>query len=113
MSELGDGRVEGKGTDIGRHVYGLGAVLCGILGLVWGEFVHWPPSKALGNVSHPEVLAYIAAVIVLLGGVAIQWARTARAGALALGVIYAVSALLWVPLIAGKPQVYQLWDNLF
>src|SRR5262249_12352148 len=49
----------------------------------------------------------------LLGGAAILWPRTARAGAIALGAFYLVFALLWVPRIAVEPQVYDRWGNFF
>ena len=52
-----------------------------------------------------------------LGGVAIQWPiqwhRSARAGAVALGAIYLTFALLWVPRIAAEPLVYDRWGNFF
>jgi hypothetical protein len=49
----------------------------------------------------------------IIGGVAIQWRQTARTGAFALSAIYLIFALLWAPLIAAKPQVYDLWANFF
>jgi uncharacterized membrane protein YphA (DoxX/SURF4 family) len=48
-----------------------------------------------------------------LGGIAIQWPKTARAGAFALGTIYLIFALLWVPRIAAEPSVYDRWGNFF
>ncbi|MGB7728106.1 MAG: hypothetical protein WBL50_08750 [Candidatus Acidiferrum sp.] len=44
---------------------------------------------------------------------AIQWRRTARAGAVALGSLYFVFALLWVPFIAAEPRVFDRWGNFF
>jgi uncharacterized membrane protein YphA (DoxX/SURF4 family) len=99
--------------DIGRHVYGLAAIGFCAIALVWHEFNGWEQIRPLGAVPHPEVLLYIAAAIQLFGGVAIQWSRTARAGALALGAIYLVFAILWIPPIAAKPLVYDGWGNFF
>ncbi len=56
---------------------------------------------------------HLAAAIEILGGVAIQWRRTARAGAVALGSLYFVFALLWVPFIAAEPRVFDRWGNFF
>jgi len=42
-----------------------------------------------------------------------QWTRTARAGALALAVLYLAFALLWVPYIVAEPLVYDRWGNFF
>lgn len=98
---------------LGRHVFGLAAVAFGVIALVWHDFNDWQQIRALGNVPHRVILVYIAAAIESLGGVAIQWPKTARAGAFALGAIYLIFALLWVPLIAAKPQIYDRWANFF
>jgi uncharacterized membrane protein YphA (DoxX/SURF4 family) len=98
---------------LGRHAYGLAAVAFGIITFAWQDFNNWQQIRALGNVPHREILVYIAAAIEIFGGVAIQWSRTARAGAFALGSIYLVFALLWVPLIAAEPRVFDRWGNFF
>jgi len=98
---------------LGRHVYGSAAVAFGIITFVWHDFNNWQQIRALGNVPHRETLVYIAAAIEIFGGVAIQWPRTARAGAFALGCIYLIFALLWVPNIAAEPRVFDRWGNFF
>jgi uncharacterized membrane protein YphA (DoxX/SURF4 family) len=98
---------------LGRHVYGLAAVAFGVITLVWHDFNGWQQVRVLGNVPHREILVYLAAAIELFGGIAIQWPRTARAGALALGILYLIFALLWVPRIAATPQIYDPWGNFF
>ena len=97
----------------GRHVFGLAAVAFGIITLVWHDFNTWQQIRALGNVPHREILVYLAAAIEIFGGMAIQWRRTARAGAIALGAIYFIFALLWVPHIVAEPLVYDRWGNFF
>jgi len=98
---------------LGRYVYGLAAVAFGIITLAWHDFNGWQQIRTLGNVPHREILVYIAAAIELFGGVAIQWPRTARIGALALGSLYLFFALMWVPHIAAEPLVYDRWGNFF
>src|SRR5215469_1825953 len=98
---------------LGRHVFGLAAIAFGVITLVWHDFNGWQQIRALGNVPHREILVYLAAAVELLGGAAILWPRTARAGAIALGALYLVFALLWVPRIAVEPQVYDRWGNFF
>lgn len=92
---------------VGRYVYGLAAIGSGICALVWHKF------DALGDVPHREILTYIVAPIEVLGGIAVQWPRTARAGAVALGAIYCTFALLAVPLIIEHPLVYNGFGNFF
>jgi uncharacterized membrane protein YphA (DoxX/SURF4 family) len=98
---------------LGRHVYGTAAIAFGVITFVWHDFNTWQQIRALGNVPHREILVYVAAAIELLGGIAIQWPRTARAGAVALGAIYLMFALLWVPYIVATPQTYDPWGNFF
>jgi len=98
---------------LGRHVYGLAAVLFGIVALAWHDFNIWQQIRVFGDVSHRGVLVFIYGAIELVGGIAIQWRRTAQAGAAALGAISLFFALLWVPFIAAKPQVYDFWGNFF
>jgi uncharacterized membrane protein YphA (DoxX/SURF4 family) len=98
---------------LGRHVFGLAAIGFGVLGLVFHDFNGWQNIRALGNISHREVLLYIAVAFELFGGIAIQFPKAAKAGAVALGIIYMTFALLWVPLIAAGPGVYDSWANFF
>jgi uncharacterized membrane protein YphA (DoxX/SURF4 family) len=98
---------------LGRHVYGLAAIAFGVVALIWRDFNGWQQARVLGNIPHREILVYLAAALEIFGGIAIQWPRTARAGALALGTIYLIFALFWIPLIAEKPQIYDRWANLF
>jgi uncharacterized membrane protein YphA (DoxX/SURF4 family) len=98
---------------LGRHVYGLAAIAFSIITLVWHDFNTWQQIRSLGSVPHREILVYIAAAIELFGGLAIQWPRTARAGAVALGAVYLIFALLWVPHIVKEPLIFDRWGNFF
>jgi uncharacterized membrane protein YphA (DoxX/SURF4 family) len=99
---------------LGRHVYGLAAIFFGLISLVWRDFgAPWQQIHVFGNVPHREVLVYLAAALELFGGFAIQWRRTARAGALVLGVVFFAFALLWVPHIIAQPRLYNWYGNFF
>jgi len=98
---------------LGRHVFGLAAILFGVVTLIWHDFNGWQQIQPLGNVPHREFLAYIVGAIEILGGLSVQWSKTARAGAIALGSIFSIFALLWLPRIAAKPLVYDPWGNFF
>jgi len=98
---------------LGRYVFGLAAIGSGICVLVWHDVINWQQIKALGNAPHHEILTYIVAAIEILGGVAVQWPSTARAGAVALGAMYFIFALLGAPLIIEHPLVYNGFGNFF
>ena len=99
---------------LGRHVFGIAAIAFGVIALTWRDFnAPWQQIRVFGNVQHREVLVYLAAAVFLFGGVAIQFRRTAQAGALALGAIYSFFALMWFPVILGEPKVYDRYGNFF
>jgi len=102
-----------KKIHLGRYVFGLASIVFGLITLYWRDLNTWPQLRTLGKVPHREILDYIIAALELFGGLAIQWRRTARAGAFALGAIYLVLALLWVPRIVAQPLVYDRWGNFF
>ena len=93
---------------LGRHVYGLAAIIFGIVTLGWRDFTTWQQ-----NIPRGVIVVYLVAALELVGGVAIQWPKTARAGAAALAIIYTVFALSWVPRIVKEPLVYDRWGNFF
>src|SRR6478609_2569388 len=95
-------RIEGgvqKGMRAGVYVYAAGSIAAGILDLIWGDFeAAHQPIQALGNhIPGRAVLASIAAIWLIGGGAAILWRRLARAGALALAVIYLIFTVFWLP----------------
>jgi uncharacterized membrane protein YphA (DoxX/SURF4 family) len=102
-----------KQLDLGRRVFGLAAILFGIFTIAWHDFNVWQQIRPLGNFPHPAVLAYIVGVIEILGGLGIQWPKTAHAAAAALGGVFLMFALLWVPIIMKEPLIYDRWGNFF
>ena len=97
----------------GRHVFGLAAIILGIIGLVFHEFNTWQQARALGDISHSQVFVSITAILEIVGGIAMQWKRTVRAGAMLLFIIYLFFALLWLPVIIKSHLVYDGWGNFF
>lgn len=98
---------------IGRHVYGLAAIISGVLTFAWHDFNAWRQIMPLDKVPHPQIFLYIAAAIELFGGLAIQWTPTRRIGAFALGGIYFIFSLLSVPDIVASPLTYGGYVNFF
>jgi uncharacterized membrane protein YphA (DoxX/SURF4 family) len=97
----------------GLYVYGLAAVGFGVVALVWGDFNDWQQIRASGGIPHREILLYLAAAVEIFGGIAIQFRRTERVGAIALGAIYVIFALMWVPIIVHDPRVFDRYANFF
>ena len=97
---------------LGRYVYGLAAIGFGICTLVWHDISTWPQLKTFGELPR-DVLVYIVAAVEILGGLAILRPDTARIGALALGTVYCIFALLGIPFIIAHPLVYNGFGNFF
>src|SRR5438477_4533094 len=92
------------GSNLGRHVFGVAALAFGLITLAWHDYNGW---------HQPRYLVHAAAAALIFGGAAIQFRRTAKTGALVLGAVYLIFALLCVPQIVAKPQIYNSWGNFF
>ena len=99
--------------DFGRHAYGAAAIIYGALALHWNDVNTWPQLAALAKAPYHEPVVYIVAAILIVGGLAIQWRRTAQLGAVVLGAFYLVVAVLCIPGIVAAPLVYNNWGNFF
>jgi len=91
-------------SNLGRHVFGVAALASGLVTLAWHDYNDW------------HQLRYIvaaAAAAQIFGGAGIQFRRTAKAGSAVLGAAYLVFALLCLPGIVAKPEIYNSWGNFF
>jgi hypothetical protein len=79
-------------------------VAFGLITMAWHDYNSW---------HLPSYVLYPAAAALILGGVAIQFRRTAKAGAAVLGVVYLAFALRCLPQIFAQPQIYNNWGNFF
>jgi hypothetical protein len=91
-------------SNLGRHVFGVAALAFGLITLAWHDY----------NDGHQlRYIVYAAAAALIFGGAAIQFRRTAKAGAAVLGAAYLVFVLMCVPGIVAAPQMYNSWGNFF
>jgi hypothetical protein len=98
-------------SKIGRHVFGFAGVVFGLITLVWHDYTF--QLLSIWNARDGPALVYVVAAIEILGGTAIQFRRTAKAGAVAVGAVYLVFALLCIPHILAAPKTYDSWGNFF
>ena len=76
----------------GWRVYGLGVMATGLVCLTWGNFD--PGQPVPKDFPDRIVLAYAAAVFMLVAGAAVEWRRTAAWGAAALTAYYALFVVI-------------------
>ncbi len=100
------------GGDVGRHVFGAAALAFGVVALVRHDFDTWQQLHSLWQTPLGATVACVAAIAQIAGGAAMQWRRTARPAAVALGAVYLFFALRWVPRILSSPQSYDGWGNV-
>lgn len=98
---------------MGRHVFGLAAVVFGFVTFAWHDYDAWHQLHHLWGIPLGRDWVYAAAIGQVLGGLGIQWRVTARFGAAILGIVYMVFALLWIPGIIAHPSTYDTWGNFF
>jgi hypothetical protein len=91
-------------SDLGRHVFGVAALASGLITLAWHDY---------NDGRQLRYIVYAAAAALIFGGAAIQFRRTAKAGAAVLGAAYLVFVLVCVPGIVAAPQIYNSWCNFF
>jgi hypothetical protein len=96
--------VSTSSLNLGRHMFGVAALAFGLITLAWHDYNDWHP---------PLYIVYAAAAALIFGGAAIQFRRTAKAGAAVLGAVYLVFALQCVPRIVATPRIYNSWGNFF
>jgi hypothetical protein len=90
--------------NLGRYVFGVAGLASGFVTLAWHD----------STGSQPRLyIVYAAAAALMFGGAAIQFRGTAKRGAGVLGAAYLVCALLCLPAIVAKPQIYNSWGNFF
>lgn len=98
---------------LGRHTFGLSILACGLVTLTWHDFKDWVALHSILNATSGTIVIYGLAAAQCFGGIAVQFRRTAKAGAIAIGAVYLLFSLLSVPQIITTPQVYASWGNFF
>lgn len=97
-------------SDLGRRVFGFGALALGFVSLVTHDFATvWQPAPP--ETPGRTALVYAAAALQIAGGLALQWRRPAKIAGPALSALYLVFALLWGRRILGYPQIVAVWSG--
>jgi hypothetical protein len=104
--------VSAQRSSLGRHVFGMAALASGLVTLAWPNYEDWDQLRSILSATDGPIVLYAAAAAQIVGGVAIQFRPTAKAGAAVLGAVYLVLALSFVPRIVAGPQIYDRWGNL-
>jgi uncharacterized membrane protein YphA (DoxX/SURF4 family) len=97
---------------IGRRVYGLGAILIGVTGLILDDFAALGLPGAASLPAH-QALAYACAALMIAAGAAINLPRTAPAAALVLAGYFALWLVgLNLTHAAARPMEWVSWEDV-
>lgn len=97
-------RSEDSRSNLGHRVFGAASAAFGLILLAWREYNGW---------HLPPYIADAAAAATIFGGAALQFRRTAKAGAAVLCAVYLAFAIHCVPQIFAAPKIYNSWGNFF
>jgi hypothetical protein len=112
---LDDTATEVMDMRLGVYVYSIGTIAAGVLNLIWGEFDpgHQPIQAWGDHIPAQQVFAYVAAVCLIAGGAAILSHRSARWGAMALGILNSIFGVFWFPRLYTGPRVLGFHINIY
>ena len=97
-------------SNLGRHVFGLAAILLGVVGLRFGQLAGvWQPMPDFA--AHWSPFPYVIAAAFLIGGLATQWRRTEMFGGYLLAALFAFFAVMWVKRILHMPGLFAVWGG--
>ena len=95
------------GARSGALLLAVATMAAGVFDLIWGEFeaAHQPIQAWGDRLAAQPILAYFAALWLILAGAALLSRRTVRPGALAAAGIYLVFGLFWLPRFYTVPHI--------
>ena len=102
-----------KVASYGRIVFGASAVLYGVIGLMWYDAETWQTLKQIWRLPFGTVIGGCLMILQIAGGIAIQFPRTVRLGAIVLCVVYLSFSLACIPDIINSTSLYERYGGSF
>ncbi|HLI17578.1 MAG TPA: hypothetical protein VKV22_04805 [Rhodanobacteraceae bacterium] len=98
-----------------RILFAVMAFATGLVDVLWGAFepAHEPIQAFGDHVWGQTIFAYVVAVVLMLGGLALLTRKFVRAGALAAGVCYLLFAIFNVPRLISAPRYLGIHLTVF
>ncbi len=91
---------------LGIWVFGLATTATGVVDLIWRALdpKHQPLQAWGDHVPGSSIYAYAIGILLIAGGAAVLGARTRRAGAALLALVYLIVAGFWLPRLVTAPE---------
>ena len=97
----------------GRIVFGVTAVLFGVIALMWHDVYTWQNLQHIWSLPLGAVVGACLMIAQIAGGIGILYPRTVRAASVVLGVVYLCFALACVPDIVAASNIYDKYGGSF
>jgi len=97
----------------GRIVFGASAVLFGVIALMWHDADTWQNLRQIWSLPSGIVIGGCLMVLLIAGGIAMQYSRTARLASVVLCVVFGCFSLACIPGIIKAPTVYAEYGSFF
>jgi len=97
----------------GRIVFGLSAVLFGVIALMWHDADTWQTLSEIWRLPAGAAVGGCLMAVQIGGGIGIQHPRTAHAAAMVLGGVYLLFSVACIPGILGAPGVWEHYGSFF
>jgi uncharacterized membrane protein YphA (DoxX/SURF4 family) len=97
----------------GRIVFGLSAVLFGVIALMWHDADTWQTLSTLWKLPFGATIGGVLMAAQIAGGIALLFPGTARLASVVLAVVYVIFSLACIPGIVAHPATYEHYGSLF
>jgi len=97
----------------GRIVFGASAVLFGVIALLWHDPETWQTLRQIWSLPFDIVIGAGLMVLLIAGGIGIQYPRTAHWASVVLYAVFGCFSLACVPGIIKAPTIYAQYGSFF
>jgi hypothetical protein len=101
-----------KAVSYGRFIFGLSALMLGVITLMWHDADAWEGLPIL-SLPFGAIIGDILALAQIFGGIAMLSARSARPASIVLGAVYVIFSLASIPPIVAAPTTYAPYVGFF
>jgi len=97
----------------GRIVFGVSAVLFGVIALMWHDADTWQSLHSIWRLPFGMVVGESLMIVLIAAGLGIVYPASARTASLVLVVVYGLFSLACIPGILAAPAVFGEYDGFF
>ena len=97
----------------GRVVFGMSAVLFGVIALLWHDSDTWQTLQQIWSLPSGTTIGACLMTAQIAGGIGMQYPRAARSASVILALVYSIFSLACIPGIIRAPTVFAPYSSFF